>query len=71
VEGENYPDYGCTFETFTNQEMIEIESLSPLVRLKPGATLHHVESWRFFPGESIPLDDDSAFEKLSQLRSQL
>jgi len=71
VEGENYPDYGCNFETFTNQEMIEIESLSPLVRLKPGATLRHVESWRFFPGESIPLDDDSAFEKLSQLRSQL
>ena len=71
TEGEKYPDFGCNFETFTNQDMIEIESLSPLVRLKPGATLHHYEDWRFFPGESIPADDDAAAEKLHELRLQL
>ena len=66
-----YPDFGCNFETFTNEEMIEIESLSPFVRLKPGATLHHYEDWRFFPGETIPTDDEAAFEKLHELRLRL
>ncbi len=31
-----YPDGGCNFETFTNSEMLEIESLGPLVTLQPG-----------------------------------
>lgn len=47
--GANYPDGGCNFETFTNTEMLEIESLGPLVTLNPGAFTSHVENWFLFP----------------------
>jgi hypothetical protein len=40
-----YPDRGCNFETFTNEEMLEIESLGPLLNLPPGTTVKHTENW--------------------------
>lgn len=47
--GAQYPDGGCNFETFTNKEMLEIESLGPLVNLKPGEGISHTENWYLFP----------------------
>lgn len=47
-DGEQYPDGGVNFETFSNQDMLEIESLGPLVTLKPGATVRHTETWELF-----------------------
>jgi len=44
VEG-TYPDMGCSFETFTNDSFLELETLGPLVRLAPGETVEHVERW--------------------------
>jgi hypothetical protein len=49
VTGAVYPDGGCNFETFTNGEMIEIESLGPLATLAPGESVSHSESWYLFP----------------------
>jgi hypothetical protein len=43
--GQHYPDGGCNFETFTNQEFLEMESLGPLVHLNPGAKVEHTENW--------------------------
>jgi hypothetical protein len=42
---KNYPDFGCSFETFTNADFLELETLGPLQNLKPGASLEHVEHW--------------------------
>jgi hypothetical protein len=42
---KNYPDFGCSFETFTNADFLELETLGPLQHLKPGASLEHVEHW--------------------------
>ena len=50
--GAVYPDFGCNFETFTNAQMLEIESLSPLRTLAPGESVSHTESWHLFG--SIP-----------------
>lgn len=47
-EGAKYPDYGCNFETFTNAQMLEIETLSPLRTLAPGESVGHTEAWRLF-----------------------
>jgi len=44
---EAYPDYGCSFETYTNRWFIEMESLSPLKTLAPGETAAVNEIWRF------------------------
>jgi hypothetical protein len=42
---KKYPDFGCSFETFTNADFLEMETLGPLQHLEPGASLQHVEHW--------------------------
>ena len=48
--GQIYPDGGSNFETFTNAEMLEIESLGPLKRIPPGGTIEHTERWWILGG---------------------
>lgn len=40
-----YPDFGCSFETFTNADFLELETLGPLQTLKKNASLEHTETW--------------------------
>jgi hypothetical protein len=47
---KTYPDGGCNLETFANAEMLDIESLGPLVRLAPGAAVEHTETWDLVSG---------------------
>lgn len=58
LEGAIYPDHGCNFETFTNQEMLEVESLGPLVSLAPGAATEHAEHWQLFDAAGEPPSQD-------------
>lgn len=61
VEGAAYPDGGCNFETFTNSDMIEIESLGPLTVLQPGESVSHRESWFIFPlTEEVEITSEEA-----------
>ena len=46
--GALYPDGGCNFETFTDSEMLEIESLGAMVTLNPGQAANHHETWHLF-----------------------
>lgn len=50
LDGATYPDMGCNFETFTNEEMLEVEALGPLVELALGASNAHTEQWHLFEG---------------------
>lgn len=47
--GANYPDGGCNFEIFADEDMLEVESLGPLVTLNPHASTSHTENWFLFP----------------------
>jgi len=40
-----YPDFGCSFETFTNNEFLEVETVGPMTKLEPGQGVNHVEHW--------------------------
>lgn len=42
---KRYPDFGCSFEMFTNREMLELETLGPLAQVTPGGAIEHVEHW--------------------------
>ena len=42
-----YPDYGCSFETFTNRWFIEMESLSPIKDMLPNEIAVTNEIWSF------------------------
>ena len=43
-----YPDGGCNYETFSNEDMLEMESLGPLTTLKKGGSITHTETWKLF-----------------------
>ena len=60
-EAATYPDRGCNFETFTNEEMLEVEALGPLRELAPGESTSHTEQWQLFSGVTPPPahDDDA------------
>jgi hypothetical protein len=50
---EEYPDYGCSVEIFTNQFMLEIETLGPLRVVEPGAAVEHIEEWSLHRAEDL------------------
>ena len=56
--GAQYPDFGCNFETYTNKDMLEVETLGPLTKLEPGASVEHTERWALFKGVPEPRSDD-------------
>jgi len=58
-EGAPYPDYGCNAETFAAGSFVELDSLSPLRRLEPGATVQHEESWHVFRDFDAGATEDS------------
>jgi hypothetical protein len=43
-----YPDLGSNAEMFTNGEILELESLGPLVSLETGHQVEHLEQWFLF-----------------------
>ena len=53
---ESYPDSGCNAEVYTNNRMIELESLGALVDLKPHEEVVHTETWEVYPTKDAPKD---------------
>jgi hypothetical protein len=45
LPGAQYPDYGCCVETYTNADMLEVETVGPLTQLDTSEELQHVERW--------------------------
>ena len=58
-EGATYPDGGCSFETFTNSSMLELESLGPMTKLPPDGSLSYQEDWHLFDGVRAEDTDES------------
>jgi len=44
-EDETYPDGNVSYETFMCKHMVEMESLSPIFEIAPGASAEHCEIW--------------------------
>jgi hypothetical protein len=42
---KTYTDFGCSFETFTNNEFLEMETLGPSTKVQPGTTVEQIEHW--------------------------
>jgi len=55
--GAIYPDGGMTYETFTNHAIMEIETLSPMMRMAPGEGIEHEERWVLKEGVTLSLSD--------------
>ncbi len=61
---KTYPDFGASYETFTNAEMLELETLGPLTKLQPGQTVEHVETWSLHRNVEILRYDDATLDKV-------
>ena len=48
VEGANYPDMGTNYQTFSNEDMLEMETVGILGRLEPGQSAELTENWQLF-----------------------
>lgn len=58
LAGKPYPDNGVNYETYTDENMLEMESLGPLTTLAPGQAVEHTETWELFGnvGDKIEAD---------------
>lgn len=61
-EGKHYVDGGSNFETFTNRDFLEIESLGPRTRIAPSGAAEHVERWALLNGVKGPAGDDASID---------
>lgn len=59
-----YPDFGCSFETFTNAEMLELETLGPLRRVAPGEWIEHTEHWTLHRQVAPPEWTDDELDRI-------
>ncbi len=60
-----YPDGGCSFETYTNDVMLEFETLSELKNIKPGETNSLCERWTLCKKPcDADLKDDASIDNL-------
>lgn len=53
-----YADMGCNNETYTDPDFLELETLSPLTKLEPGASVEHDEQWLLARRDCGPTDED-------------
>jgi hypothetical protein len=65
-----YPDHGSNVEIFTNGSFIELETLGPLARLRPGEIAEHVERWELFGNVDVGETEDSIQAALAPLLDQ-
>jgi len=49
-EGAIYPDRGTRYQTFSNEDMLEMETVGEMVTLQPGESAELIESWELFGG---------------------
>jgi hypothetical protein len=56
--GATYPDMGSQAEIFTNDFMLELETMGVLQSIEPGSYAEHVETWNLFQGVD-PVSNDA------------
>jgi len=59
-----YPDMGASFETFTNAEFLEQETLGPMTKLAPGASVDHIERWTLHKNVHIGQWNDAELDRV-------
>lgn len=60
----DYTDLGCSFETFTNADFLELETLGPLITLKPGGSVEHIERWSLHRNVRIAEWTDAGLDRV-------
>lgn len=59
-----HPDYGASFEIFTNNLFLEIETMGPMTKLAGGATLEHIERWSLHKNAALKEISDAEIDRV-------
>jgi len=63
-----YFDYGSSSESYCNHQFLELETLSPITTLEPGAEAIHVETWDLHQGIERPQNEQDVQALVERLR---
>jgi hypothetical protein len=61
-EGAVYPDRGTRYQTFSNEDMLEMETVGELVTLQPGQAAELIETWELF-GNISPVSSEADVDR--------
>ena len=62
-EAPRHPDFGCSYETFTNDQFLEMETLGELSNVRPGGSIEHTEHWSLHKNVKIPALTDADMDR--------
>jgi hypothetical protein len=65
--GQQYPDFGCNFETFTRHDILEVETMGPMQTVAPGEFAEHPETWYLLKDQAPPAEDEACASWLESL----
>lgn len=65
--GLTHPEFGASFEIFTNQDFLELETMGPFTKLGKDESLRHVEHWSLHKAELSEVTDAALDEALLPL----
>ena len=63
LEALRHPDFGCSYETFTNEQFLEMETLGELSNVRPGGSLEQREHWSLHKNVKIPSWTDADIDR--------
>lgn len=66
-----YPDYGCNVEVYTNNAMLETETLGLLQTVNPNESIQHTEWWNIFPARKKNLQIQTSSPTRSGIKIQI
>ena len=67
-EGATYPDRGTRYQTFSNEDMLEMETCGELVTLDPGSSATLAETWELHGGVgAVRTEADAGREVLPRI----
>ncbi len=61
-----YPDFHCSYEVFTNEQFLELETLGAMVEVKPDSSIAHVEHWFLFRGIHFESLEEAEIDRVLQ-----
>lgn len=61
---DQYVDFGCSYETYTNDQFLEMETLGPLTNLARGKSVSHTEHWSIYKDVSFSGITDEELDRV-------
>ena len=61
---KTYSDMGCSYQTFTNRDMLELETMGPYELVEPGTYTEFTETWSLDRGVELGGISDAALDAM-------